>query len=468
MNRAATRDDDMNMFSKVMVAMTGHYINSATRAEDIGGLSKIGLSICFAAALAALQFGVAGWFLASGIDADARIAVSMVTAIVGACIVLIIDRNFIYAADTSAQSKGYFSHLYLAIRILLILAVSSLSSQFTLPLLLKSELEIHVQDLRDERYDIAKDRYNNKYELPEKVRSERDLTQQITKIKASLFNLPQELVHQKLASEQCMREYKKKVNASIGPDIDDEEVANLYARDKMQCEQLELAYKESYKLYVTPRQAELAVSEGTHKHLELDVGQAQSAFKSELLKADQNNSQYLNTSSADVLWSLIRHNPGARMKYLMITLVQLVLELMPLLLKSLLGRSPLGVGIAIRTQDMYEKLESSEHHRALAQTNRLSEHQLALFQNKEAGLSSKITLQHLANKLGALKAESRSPLFGFSLDRTHLNASKVAQHDLGDPLIKDSMVGPKPITDLEGRKHQGGSATLPSGLYAIT
>ena len=398
----------MNLFSKLMVGVTGHHLDQSTQTQDIGGLSKIGLAICFVSILAAIQFGIAGWYLAENASADSRLVIACVFGFIGACVVLIIDRNFIYAADTSIQARGYLTYAYLAIRVFLILVISSLSSQFTLPLLLKSELEIHVQDLRDSRYDTAKDRYNNKYDLPEKIRNERDLTRQIAQIKGSLTNLPQSLVHQRLAAEQCFREYKKKANAAMGPEVDDEEVANLYAREKIQCEQMELAYKEAYKLYVMPRQAELVVKNDAYKQASLDASQAESAYKTDLERADKNNTQFLNVTSSDVLWSLIRNNPGARSKYLMLTLAQLVLELMPLLLKSLLGRSPLGVRIAIRSQELAEDLEESQHRYSLSRVARDAELKKSQSEAHIGVLNSQISAQKLKNQLSFLKDEGRS------------------------------------------------------------
>ena len=66
-------------------------------------------------------------------------------------------------------------------------------------------------------------------------------------------------------------------------------------------------------------------------------------------------------ASADVLSSLVRNNPGAFMKYALITLLQLCLELMPILLKLQAGQSPLGHRMAIFAYD--------NKTRALAQVN---------------------------------------------------------------------------------------------------
>lgn len=414
----------MNFFTRLMVSVTGHHIEPNSKIQDVAGLSKIGLSICFASALAALQFGVAGWFLSSGLEPPLQSIAAVVMALIGACVVLIIDRNFIYAADTAYQTSGYMAYVYLAIRVFLILVISSLSSQFTLPLLLKSELEIHVQDLRDERYDLAKNRYTNKHELTEKIREERDLNQKIVKLKTSLQNLPPDLVHKKLAAEQCLKEYRKKVNSSIGPDVDDEEVANLYVHEKIRCERLELAYKEEYKVYIAPRQAELTINESAYRRQENELRQAQSLFKEDLQKANSNNANYLNTSSADVLWSLIDNNPGARMKYLMITMVQLILELMPLLLKSLLGRSPLGLAIALKQQMFHEEFMNVQHQYALEKIKRSVEFKKLSYEDSELEMNSKIAIQHLENQLRDLKNESQLWLSGLLSKSKHRMVKK--------------------------------------------
>ncbi len=404
----------MNIFTRAMVAITGHHIDKGTEPEDVGGLSKIGLSICFAAFLAAIQFGIAGWYLGENFDPDTRIIFAAVTAIIGTCIVLIIDRNFIYAADTRADTGGVLTYIYLAIRVFLILAISSLSSQFTLPLLLKSELGIHVQDLKDERYDTAKDRYTNKHEVKEKVGSEQEIANQVNKLKTEIATIPPAIARQKVLAEQCMRDYKSKINASIGPDIDEIDVANLYARDKAVCERQDANYKEAYRTYLEPKKTALVASEEAYGLAHEDATKAKTLFKTDLQRADENNNMYLSVASADVMWSLIRNNPGARAKYIMITVVQLVLELMPLLLKSLLGRSPLGIRVAMRSQLMQQKYEEAEHEYSLNYIVRTGQAGKAKNEQTKHDLTDQIAIQEMKNQLMALKVDTRKKFFDFS------------------------------------------------------
>jgi len=397
-----------------MVGITGHHIEPGTRPEDVGGLSKIGLSICFASLLAAIQFGIAGWYLTEGLDTDSRYIAAAVTAFIGSLIVLIIDRNFIYAADTRADLGGMLTYFYLAIRVFLIISISSLSSQFILPLLLKSELAIHVQDIKDDRYDSAKERYTNKYEVKDKLDNEQGISSQISKLKTEIANIPPALVRQKSAAEQCRAEYKRKISTSIGPDLDEEDIVNLYAKDKIQCQNLEAAYKEAYRAYLQPKQAALESKEEAYQVAKEDLSQAQTALKTDLHRTDENNQAHLNIASADVMWSLIRTNPGARMKYLMITVVQLVLELMPLLLKSLLGRSALGIRIAMRSQAMQHEYEETEHAYGLHSINRNGKAVKAKNEQTKVDLTDQIAIQKMKNELNTLKAQSRKTYFDFS------------------------------------------------------
>jgi len=114
------------------------------------------------------------------------------------------------------------------------------------------------------------------------------------------------------------------------------------------------------------------------------------------------------------MWSLIRTNPGARMKYLMITLVQLVLELMPLLLKSLLGRSSLGIRIAMRSQAMQHEYEETEHAYGLHTIHRTGKATKAKNEQSKLDLTDQIEIQKMKNELNTLKAQSRKTYFDFS------------------------------------------------------
>lgn len=395
-----------------MVSIAGHHVDLHTRAEDVGGLSKIGLSICFASLLAALQFGIAGWFLAVSLDPFEHAVVSVTIAFIGALVVLLIDRSFIYASDTRVASASKLGYFYIALRIFLILAIGSLSSQFVLPLLLKSELAIHIHDLKDRRYDEASFRYREKYSVQEKITNEQDIRSSISKIRAELQNPPQSLVRQKLEAESCLSDYKRKLNSAIGPDVDPNEVTNLFVTDKAACDRLNVVYKEAYQGYVNPRKAALVQHQDAYNQAHEEANTAQALMKSDLQHADENNRQFLNVSSADVLWDLIKTNPGARTKYLLVTIVQLVLELMPLLLKSLMGRSPLGIAIAMQMGEKEESFDEDLYQRQLRNIERL-EH-LTQVKNKQrmAALDEEISIQEQQNYLDSLKpASALSSLF---------------------------------------------------------
>ena len=94
----------MSTIRQHLVFLTGHRITARTSPEEVGSLSKIGVAIAFASFLAALQFGIAGWFLAMDLHILLQMLMALVFAGIGAAIVLVLDRNFIYLADTRYET----------------------------------------------------------------------------------------------------------------------------------------------------------------------------------------------------------------------------------------------------------------------------------------------------------------------------------------------------------------------------
>ena len=372
----------MTTVRQYLVFLTGHRISARTSVEEVGSLSKIGAAIAFASFLAALQFGIAGWFLAMDLHILLQILMALVFAVIGALIVLVLDRNFIYLADTRYETDKKLTYIYLGIRIFLITVIGSLSSQFTMPLFLKSELAIHAQDMKDGRFTEAKERYQEKYELADKTTGLTNLETKTTKLRKEISSLTPELVKQRGLVGQCFADYTKKTKTTFAPDLDEHEIISLYAKDKRECERIDGIYRENYRNFVTPKEAELAQMGAAITQAQSDIDVAKKDIAQDLEKATVINEAYINVASADVLSSLVRNNPGAFIKYALITLLQLCLELMPILLKLQAGQSPLGHRMAIFA---YENKTGSLDQVNQSNARRLdSEDQISLVRHKHA------------------------------------------------------------------------------------
>ena len=334
-----------------LVFLTGHRLSPDTPIKEIGSLTKIGSAIAFASFLAAIQFGIAGWFLSAGQPLVLRLIMTLVCSMVGSLIVLVLDRNFIYLADTRYETEKNISYFYLGIRVFLITVIGSLSSQFTMPLLLKSELEIHAQDLKDGRYTQSKEFYQQKYELADKSKALETLDQRIARLKKELQSPPQEITRKRAAAEKCIQDYRQQVRNTFAPDLDESEIVQLYAKDKQECDRLEAVYRNAYQAYVTPREAELTKAGEDITQAQVAVETAKASITTDLTKTSAIHEAFINVGSADVLWSLITNNGGAFMKYLLLSLLQLCLELMPIFLKIQAGQSQMGHRIALKAYE---------------------------------------------------------------------------------------------------------------------
>ena len=295
----------MSTIRQYLVFLTGHRIPANAPVEEVGSLSKIGAAIAFASFLAALQFGIAGWFLAMDLHIGLQILMALTFAAIGAAIVLVLDRNFIFLADTRYETDKKLTYVYLGIRIFLITVIGSLSSQFTMPLFLKSELAIHAQDMKDGRYTDAKARYQEKYELSDKAAAVTNIEQRSTQLRKELQDLTTGLIRQRNASNQCFQDYRKKTSTTFAPDLDENEIIHLYAKDKRICEQLEETYRQNYRSFAGPREAELtAMGEAMPQALAAVEG-AKKDIAANLAKTSQIDEAYINVASADVLSSLL-------------------------------------------------------------------------------------------------------------------------------------------------------------------
>ena len=394
----------MSSVRQFLVFLTGHRLSPETPIKEIGSLTKIGSAIAFASFLAAIQFGIAGWFLLAGQPLVVRLIMTVVCSVVGSMIVLVLDRNFIYLADTRYETEKNISYFYLGIRVFLITVIGSLSSQFTMPLLLKSELEIHAQDLKDGRYSQSKEFYHQKYELADKAKALETLDQRIVRLKKELQNPPQDITRKRAAAEKCIQDYRQNVRNTFAPDLDESEILQLYAKDKQECERLESVYRTAYQAYVTPREAELIKAGEEITTAQVAVETAKASITTDLDKTSAIHEAYINVGSADVLWSLITNNGGAFLKYILLSLLQLCLELMPIFLKIQAGQSQMGHRIALKAFEHKTKtlaqmnLSASQRLQSetLLQTAR---HEQSMDFKKLEGEEQKLALQLTHQKL---------------------------------------------------------------------
>jgi len=84
---------------QLLVFLTGHRLSSNTPAGEVGSLTKIGAAIAFASILAAIQFGIAGWFLAMNLYWPLQLMMALVCASIGALIVLVLCATLRTAAS---------------------------------------------------------------------------------------------------------------------------------------------------------------------------------------------------------------------------------------------------------------------------------------------------------------------------------------------------------------------------------
>jgi hypothetical protein len=227
-----------------------------------------------------------------------------------------------------------------------------------MPLLLKSELSIHAQDLKNDRLREVKEIFQAKYDLSDKISSLEGLQKRTQALKNELATLTPDLIRQRFQVTQCYTNYDKKIKASLANGSDESLTINLLLKDKQQCERLDALYRQELRAYSAPKEEELVQLKASIIKMQDDISGARKSIEFEVIKSSEIDEIYINIVSADVLSSLIRTKPGALLKYVLLTLLQLFLELMPILLKLQAGQSPLGRKMALYAYQNRTEMES--------------------------------------------------------------------------------------------------------------
>src|SRR5262249_7278068 len=136
------------------------------RDEDREPIAKLGGAVLLAAAIAAANWGIAGFAYAEGLSDDFRMVAAALACLVGIAIVMVIDRTGLFYFDIMDRRPTIVT-LWIALRIALILAISSLTAKVVVPALLRSELQVHALHLQEQADAWRLTELNTRFKLPE-------------------------------------------------------------------------------------------------------------------------------------------------------------------------------------------------------------------------------------------------------------------------------------------------------------
>lgn len=326
--------------------------------QDREPVSKLGATVLFAMVVAGINWAVGGWTYAESMGEAHRLWAAGATAFMGMFLVLVFDRGLIYVIDTAGQVARLRLLMFTVFRFVVVVAISSLTSQAVIPLLLGNELQVtalHMQEAAE------KQRVNNlgqQFQVGNRETAAEQTSKEVARLAEAAETLPADIANRLASARQCWQNYSASRRSLVNSGMTPSEARERMRGKASACSQAEKSAKAAQATYLqrTREQLQQATDAQAAAHDELKTARSTVADRVEAARKIETNN--LTVHSSAVLWELLRTNPGAMGKWLLITAVLLVCELLPLLYKLQMGQTPPGRRIAIDNRLQRRRLEA--------------------------------------------------------------------------------------------------------------
>lgn len=364
----------MNRLERMLIWFGGYTPRTlaADPPEEREAIAKIGGAVFFATIVAFLNWGIAGWTYAVGMNAGTRLSIAAVTASIGAFMAALFDRSFVYFADTSIEGERLKLFAYGAARIAIIVAVGSITSQVIMPILLDSELKAQALHMTEaaEKNRVAD--LNSRYQVEQKESEIKSARKEVETLRLAASVLPPDIQKKVLAAKECWADYGAQKSKLVIEGYPLAEARVKLSAKESHCSERSTSANAERSAYFSRVRAQLDHALKDKQAKESKFAETESVIKSKVERAGLVESESFNPRSSTVLWAMVKSNPGALGKWAVISFMLLVFELLPLILKFQAGQSNVGRRIAnnraLRRIEMTERLKQSEHDFAISST----------------------------------------------------------------------------------------------------
>jgi hypothetical protein len=313
-------------------------------ASDKRTLCIIGASLLFAGLWFGSMATLAAWTMAFQLPTEGRLLVSAGVGALAIGFVLVFDRAFIFAADTSSAGRGK-TIAFGSLRILIVVAVGSLVDVAFMPVVMGPELEqesVLMSNAADaERFTTLNRRYDVGARQTERDGAERA----VDEAEVAAANLPPAIAALLTQATRCFTELPQRgVERTIL---------------RRRCAALQRNAQRQRTDYQRAAGQRLAEARADHENAEAGFRRARDAVDTQFAAATQENARIYVAGNFQVFVNLVTTHPAAAMKAAVLTIIHIVFDLLPFLVKGYFGRT--GVGGRISAEKEGERLDAEAY-----------------------------------------------------------------------------------------------------------
>lgn len=328
-------------------------------AEHRAPIRALGEAVFAAAAIAAINWTIAGYAASEGADTGTRLIAASLSGLIALAVLLMLDRGTLFFADTMPAGRGFVLALWVISRSAITVAVSGITAQAIMPMILASELRGHALHMQEQSEARRLGDLNARFEVLEKGNAATAATEEAARVEQQTSVLPIEIRNRLTDASRCWTTYRSRKSAVIASGLTDVEAQNILKVDGARCAAKQTAARNEQVAYDAKMRSALRDAEDRKTAAEAQMKAATTAVSARIDQAAIVEKQALNPSSAIVLADLLKTNSAAKTKWASITLVMVAFELLPLLMKLLAGKSAIGLRLSARRA--VETIIQAEH-----------------------------------------------------------------------------------------------------------
>lgn len=332
--------------------------------EDREQVAKMGATVLFATGVAIINWGIAGWTYADG-EISIRLMFALMAALLGASIVLVFDRSFVYFFDTLPDTGGFKRFVFAAFRILVVIAVGSITSQAVVPRILGNDLKVTSLDMIEEREKKRDLDLRAQYRIDDKESALTAASDEIKTLEKAELTLPQDIRLQLTGAKHCWADYNTRRRLLRNSSHTVARARKTLLQKAASCSNKEKSAETRRDAYFSDIHAQLRQRKAKKYQFEADLLESTTTINAKIADARTIERENLDSRSSIVMWNLLKSNPGALFKWAVFSFVLLFCELLPLIQKFVSGRSTIGIRYTndstLRKIEQSERLRQREH-----------------------------------------------------------------------------------------------------------
>jgi hypothetical protein len=327
--------------------------------QDREPLCKLGATVLFAAVVAGINWAVGGWVYATALEGAQRHWVTGAAAFMGVFLVLVFDRGLVYVIDTAGYVPRLRLVTFTALRFLVVVAISSLTSQAVMPMLLGSEMNLKALQMQEQAEQRRVTQLGSQFQVASRQDQAKQAIAEVARLQQASQTLPANITTQLASAQRCWLDYNAARRALIDDGVELPEARERLRPKASRCSEAEKTAKALREAYERHTREDLEQAHELQASTQAELQSARSAVDTRVAAARQVETGNLNPRSSTVLWELLSTSPGALGKWLLVTAVLLVCELLPMLYKLQMGQTPPGRRITIENR-LHRQLSESD------------------------------------------------------------------------------------------------------------